>query len=238
MNQVPKINDPRDLVSLYNVKYYTPIAMLMVTFLMMANITVQKLVPIGSNLILTAGDFIFPLVYIADSVLTEVYGYAASRKVIWMALFSNVLMALVISLAIALPGAKAWGYQDQFAAILGRTPQIVFASFVAFLSGEFINSYILAKLKIFTSGKWLWMRTTGSLMIGQGIDTIIFNIIAFFGVISFSAIFTLMIAVYCFKILYELLLLPIIYFIVKFLKRSENIDIYDRGTNFNPFYLR
>lgn len=228
------IKNPHNLKS-KDLKFYTPLAILFVVILMLANIIVQKVIPVFWGFILTAGDFIFPLVYILDGILTEVYGYAASRKVIWMALFSNVLMSLVIIFAIALPSSSDWNYQQQFALILGRTPQIVLASITAFFGGEFINSYLLAKLKILLQGKKLWLRAFSSLALGQGVDTILFNIIAFFGILSFHKIIILIISVYCFKLLYEFLSMPLIYQIARKLKHSEQIDIYDTNTNFNPF---
>ena len=231
------INDPSNSKLSHNLKFYTPIAILFVVILMIANIVVQKVVPVFWGFILTAGDFIFPLVYVLDGILTEVYGYSASRKVIWMALFSNVLMALVIMFAISLPHAPDWSYQEQFALILGRAPQIVLASVIAFLVGEFINSYLLAKLKVIMNGKKLWLRSFGSLAIGQGVDTVLFSIIAFWGIMSSHNILLLSISVYCFKLLYELLAIPIIYLVSTILKRKEGIDIYDRKTNFNPFKL-
>jgi queuosine precursor transporter len=227
---------PRQLSKRYTIKYYTPIAMLFVLCLLMANLLVQKVIAVGSFL-LTAGDFIFPLVYLADGVLTEVYGYAASRRVIWFALFANVVMVLLIKFAILLPGAPVWQNQAQFVAILGRTQQIVFASFVAFIFGEFSNSYCLAKLKVFMRGNYLVGRAFTAMAIGQGIDTFIFGAIAFFHILSWHNIFILNASVYTFKIFYEIVLTPLVYVLVRFLKRSERIDVYDKGTNFNPFRI-
>lgn len=231
------INNPNNSKLSHNLKFYTPLSILFVVILLLANIVVQKIVPIFFGFILTAGDFIFPLVYVLDGILTEVYGYSASRKVIWMALFSNVLMSLVVMFAISLPHASNWNYQEQFVLILGRTPQIILASTMAFFFGEFINSYLLAKLKVIMSGKKLWLRSFGALAIGQSLDTVLFNTIAFFGALSFHNIFLLSISVCCFKLLYEIFSLPFIYFISKALKHKEGIDIYDKKTNFNPFKL-
>ena len=231
------IKNPNDSKLSHNLKFYTPLSILFVVMLLLANIVVQKVIPVFFGLILTAGDFIFPLVYILDGILTEVYGYTASRKVIWMALFSNILMSLVIMFAISLPHTPDWNYQEQFILILGRTPQIVLASTIAFLFGEFINSYLLAKSKVILCGKKLWLRSFGSLAIGQSIDTVLFNIIAFFGILSFRNILLLSISVYCFKLIYEIFSIPFIYLISNILKRKEGIDIYDKKTNFSPFKL-
>jgi len=222
----------------YGFKFYMPIAVLFVVLLLLANLVVEKLVAIGGGLVLTVGDFLFPLVYILDGILTEVYGYAASRRVIWMALACNILMVIVLSIAIVMPAAPNWPYQQQFTLIFGRTLQVVIASVVAFLIGEFCNSYILAKLKVFMRGKWLWLRALSSLAIGQGLDTALFCGIAFWGVLSWRAIFILMATVYCFKLLYEIVFMPAIYFVASLLKRIEHVDIYDKKTDFNPFRLK
>jgi hypothetical protein len=215
-----------------------PIAVLFVVLLIITNIVVQKVIPVLGYFILTVGDFIFPLVYIMDGLLTEVYGYAASRRVIWLALFCNILMALIVMFAISLPAARDWPYQDQFVLILGRAPQIVGASVIAFLVGEFVNSYILARLKVVMHGKKLWFRSFTAMATGQGIDTILFNTIAFFGILSWHRIFVLSVSVYCFKLLYEVIFIPVIYLLADILKHKEGIDIYDKNTNFNPFKLK
>ncbi|MFA6409597.1 MAG: queuosine precursor transporter [Gammaproteobacteria bacterium] len=237
MHQHKFVQNPQSLVLRHNFKFYTPIAMLFVTCLLSANIVVQKVVPIGNLFTLTPGDFIFPLVYIMDGILTEVYGYAASRRVIWMALFCNIFLFFVIYFAILLPPVPFWHDQQSFVTVLGRTQQIILASFIAFLFGEFINAYVLAKLKVMWSGKVLWVRVLAALIIGQGLDTLVFSVLAFYGALSWHELFSLMLAVFLFKIFYQVVLLPLIYLIVRFLKKHEGVDIYDRKTNFNPFKL-
>lgn len=220
---------------LRNSRFYLPIVVLFTIFLLLANVAAQKILPFGKTAMLTIGDFVFPLVYIIDNILTEVYGYAASRRAIWLALMANIVFALILSGAFFLKKINIWHFPLQFDLIFGRVPQIIFASLIAFIIGEFANSYILAKLKIFTAGKYLWLRAIGSLSISQALDTILFACIAFAGVISLRAVLILAICIYSFKIFYEAALTPAIYAFVRFLKQKEGIDAYDYGTNFNPF---
>lgn len=220
-----------------NFIYYTPLAMLFVTFLMLANLTVQKLIDVGPGM-LTGGDFIYPATYIISTLLTEVYGYAMSRRVIWFGLGCNVMMAAAIKLVILLPSSSSWTEQALFVAILDRTPQIVLASFTAFVVGEFTNTYILAKTKIFTSGKFLGLRAVGATMIGQAIDSVLFTLIAFWGILHWHELVRLTATVYAFKLIIESAALPLIYRSAHFLKYHEGVDIFDRHTKFNPFLLR
>ncbi len=231
------INNPKDLQPQQQLKFYTPLAMLFVSLFIVVNIVAQKIVPIGEHLILTAGDFIYPLNYLLSMILTEVYGYAMSRRIIWGAFACNIFVALAIIFSIALPEATSWHEQEQYAMILGRTPRLLMASLGAFLVGEFIGAYILAKTKVLTSGKYLWFRTINATLIGQLIDSIAFTGIAFIGIVSWQDIITLSFAAYGCKLIYQILLIPIIYAFANFLKKREHIDIFDRNTNFNPFNL-
>lgn len=231
------IHNPRELRRYQGIKFYTPIAMLFVSLFLIVNIISQKIVPIAPGIMLTAGDFIYPLNYVLSMILTEVYGYAMSRRVIWASFACNLMVALVISLAIALPSATGWNDQTQYKAILGQTPRFLAASFCAFLIGEFIGTYILAKIKVFTTGKYLWFRTMSATALGQLIDSVIFTTIAFISVVSWHEIGILSISAYWCKIIYQLLMMPGIYALARFLKDQEKIDIFDRNTNFNPFNL-
>jgi len=231
------ITDPKKLSKHLGLKYYTPFAMLFVAVLIITNIITQKIVPIGFGLILTAGDFIYPITYIISMILTEVYGYALSRRVIWCGLACNLLIVGVVKFAIFLPAATIWTEQAQFANIIGRTTQLVFASFTAFVVGEFLNTYILAKLKVFTEGKYLWMRGFAATLIGQAIDSTVFTCIAFWHILHLHDAIVLNTTVYVSKILYLLVLTPLIYWLARFLKKHEGVDIYDTHTNFNPFNL-
>lgn len=207
-----------------------------VTLLLLSNIVAVKIVAFGS-LFLPAAVVIFPLTYIFGDVLTEVYGYARTRKVIWIGFGANIFMALVFALVAKLPAATPWPFQADYLHILGQTPRIVAASIVAYFVGEFINSYILAKLKVKTSGKHLWLRTIGSTIIGEGVDTFMFISLAFIGVLPSALIYTIMLSSYVVKVGIEVVLTPVTYAVVRFLKRREAEDYYDRGTNFNPFHI-
>ena len=233
----PLIQNPSELKS-RNFSYYAPLAMLFVMFLMMANLTAQKLVAVGTGM-LTGGNFIYPATYVISALLTEVYCYAMSRKVIWLGLGCNVLMIVAIKLVILLPSAAGWAEADQaaFVAVLDRTPQIVLASLVAFFVGEFTNTCILAKSKVFTTGKYLGLRAVFSTIIGQAIDSVLFTLIAFWGVLHWHELGVLTATMYIFKLIVELAALPIIYMVASFLKRKEGVDIFDRRTRFNPFWL-
>jgi queuosine precursor transporter len=234
---IPMINDPRKLHPHQQLKFYTSIAMLFVSLFIVVNLVTQKIVPIGGSLILTAGDFIYPLNYLLSMILTEVYGYAMSRRVIWSSFVCNIFVALAIAISIALPEAPSWHEQAQYTMILGRTPRIFASSLGAFLVGEFIGTYILAKAKVFTSGKYLWFRTMGATLTGQAIDSIAFTAMAFAGIESWQNILILSFAAYGCKIVYQTLLTPVIYMLATFLKKREHIDIFDRNTDFNPFNL-
>ena len=230
------IHDPKELLH-QGFKFYTPIAMLFVCLFLVVNIISQKIVPVGNNIMLTAGDFIYPINYALSIILTEVYGYAMSRRIIWSAFICNIVVVAIIMLAIALPVASSWHEQEQYAAVLGRVPRLLAASFGAFLIGEFIGTYILAKTKIFTSGKYLWFRALGATSVGQLIDSMVFTMIAFVSIVSWHDIVILGISAYWCKMVYQILMTPGIYAFANFLKKHEHIDIFDRSTNFNPFNL-
>jgi uncharacterized integral membrane protein (TIGR00697 family) len=182
---------------------------------------------------------LFPLAYIFGDVLTEVYGYKRSRRVIWTGFFLLMLATLTFGIVNALPTPPDQQNTAQaFSTILGLVPRIVLASLVAYWVGEFVNSYVLAKLKIATRGRWLWTRTLGSTLIGQGLDTGIFLLIAFYGVWDNTLLWTVFVSNYVFKVGVEALFTPVTYAVVGFLKRSEREDYYDRDTDFNPFAVR
>jgi uncharacterized integral membrane protein (TIGR00697 family) len=230
-------------------KYYDFIATLFVAVLLISNIaSAAKIVDWGVSifglpLAFDAGTLLFPISYIFGDILTEVYGYKRSRRVIWFGFFAAALMALTFWLVGLMPGETLWeSYAGQAAynAILGgvATGGIVIASLVAYWAGEFSNSIVLAKMKVATGGRFLWMRTIGSTLVGQGVDTVIFVIVAsLFGVFPWAIVLSLIIANYIFKVTIEVILTPVTYSIVGFLKRVEQEDYYDRDTNFNPFSL-
>jgi uncharacterized integral membrane protein (TIGR00697 family) len=218
------------------------IAAVFVTSLIVANIIAVKLVSIGP-LVLAASILIFPVSYIFGDILTEVYGYARARRVIWIGFGCNLLAVIVIWLSIELPPAPFWklgsldspqNSQQAYRAIFGFTPRILAASFIAYLIGEFLNSYVLAKMKIATGGRHLWLRTIGSTVVAQLADSAIFIFLAFTGMIPSGALGKLVITQWLTKSAYEALITPLTYRAVNYLKRVEREDYYDRETNFNP----
>lgn len=218
-------------------KNYLPIITgLFATVLVLSNTLDTKIFTVFS-LNLPAGIILFPLGYVFGDVLTEVYGYSESRKVIWTGFFALLLTAIFYSIAIALPPAEFWKNQEHFEQTLGHVPRLIAASIVAYFSGEFCNSYILAKLKIRTSGRGLAMRFVSSTVVGQAVDTCVFVAIAFVGVLPLSALPGIIIAGWGFKVLWEVAALPASMMFAQWLKRAEGIDYYDTNTNFNPFRI-
>lgn len=215
-------------------KYFDILGMAFVAVLLISNIAAQKLFAFGP-FTFTAGIILFPVAYIFGDVLTETYGYAYSRRVIWMGFASNVFMAIIFSIAITLPPAAGWPFQAQFSNVLGFVPRIVAASMIAYVVGEFSNSYVLAKMKVWTKGRHLWARTIGSTLVGEGLDTAIFVLIAFAGVLPNRVLLSAGISGYLFKVLYEVLATPVTYAVVRWLKRVEGVDVFDEHTKFTPF---
>lgn len=211
-----------------------------VVVLLLSNIVAVKPVRVLNlfQLDLDAGTLLFPISYIFGDVLVEVYGYARSRRVIWMGFGFNLFAALLLAIIVALPPSPEWQMQEAFATILGQTPRIVVGSLLAFWCGEFVNSYVMAKMKILTGGQYLWTRTIGSTMVGQAVDTVLFQTIAFAGVWETPLLLRVILWNYTAKVLYEALATPITYAVVGFLKRAEQEDYYDYDTDFNPFTLR
>jgi len=217
-----------------NYRFFDLIVGLFVAVLLISNIASTKIVDIW-RFTFDGGTILFPLSYIFGDILTEVYGYRQSRRAIWIGFLSALMMSLVLGLIGLIRPAEGWELQEAYMSILGQTPRIVAASLIAYFIGEFSNSYILARMKVFTGGKWLAARTITSTIAGQGIDTIIFVFIAFFGVYSNSLLIAIIISNYIFKVLMEIAFTPLTYKIVNGLKRAEGVDYYDRGTDFNPF---
>jgi uncharacterized integral membrane protein (TIGR00697 family) len=210
---------------------------LFVTCLLAANTIAAKLVVVG-GLTLTAGIVIFPISYVLGDVLTEVWGYAATRRVIWLGFACNALMVLAIWLGRELQPAPFWRGQGAYEEILGHTPRILAASFVAYLVGEFANAFVLAKLKIATQGRWLWTRTIGSTVVGQALDSVVFVTLAFAGAVPAGALAGIVAAQWLVKVVYEALATPLTYAAVAWLKSREQVDTFDYGTDFNPVRLR
>lgn len=211
-------------------------AAVFVTCLLTANTIATKLITVG-GIVLTAGVVIFPLSYVLGDVLTEVWGYAASRRVIWLGFACNALMVTAIWLGGAIPAAPFWKGQGAYDEILGHTPRILGASFVAYLAGEFANAFVLAKLKILTQGRWLWTRTIGSTLVGQALDTAIFVTLAFAGTVPGVVLAGIVAGQWAVKVAYEVAATPLTYAAVAWLKASERVDAYDYDTDFNPIRL-
>lgn len=214
-------------------QYFVIVAAIFVTCLIVANIIAVKLIEIG-GLVLPAAVIIFPVSYIFGDVLTEVYGYKQARQVIWLGFVCNLIAVAAIWLAQLLPAASFWQGQEAYEQILGYTPRLLVASFLAYLVGEFTNAIILARLKVLTEGRWLWMRTIGSTLVGQGLDSLVFITLAFAGTIPVAGLLTTIVTQWLFKSGYEALATPLTYRVVNFLKEEEGVDVYDRDTTFSP----
>lgn len=216
--------------------YFVFIVAVFVTCLITANITAVKLVEI-SGLVVPAAIIIFPLSYVIGDVLTEVYGYRRARLVIWLGFLCNLTTVVAIWLGQDLPAASFWDGQAAYERILGYTPRLLAASFLAYLVGEFANAFVLAKMKIATQGRWLWTRTIGSTLVGQGLDSLVFISLAFMGTIPGPRLLSAVVTQWLAKSAYEAAVTPLTYAVVNFLKRREGMDVYDYGTDFNPLSL-
>lgn len=225
-------------------RYYDLIMAAFVTVLLCSNlIGVHKVthlwLPYYGEFIFGAGILFFPISYLFGDILTEVYGYARSRKVIWAGFGAEIFASVMATVVTYLPSASSMDPARQAAIemIFGQTPRIVIASLAAFWLGEFCNSYVLAKMKIFTQGRWLFTRTIGSTLAGEAVDSLVFYPIAFFGTWSNELLISVMFGNYVMKVMWEVLATPLTYKIVGFLKRVEHEDYFDRDTDFNPFTL-
>jgi len=218
-------------------KYYSIVSTLFVATLMISNVVATKLFSLGP-LIFTGGILIFPITYIFGDILTEVYGYSRSRKIIWTGFFALIFMSFILWIVGLLPPAPTWQNQEAYLLILGFVPRIVLASLIGYWVGEFANSFVLAKMKLLTKGKHLWTRTISSTIVGEGVDTALFVLIGFYGVISGSILLIAILSGYTFKVAYETVATPLTYKIVRFLKKAEGIDHYDYNTKFSPFSFK
>jgi uncharacterized integral membrane protein (TIGR00697 family) len=217
--------------------FFIVIVALFITCLITANILAVKLINIF-GLVLPAAIIVFPVSYILGDVLTEVYGYHQARRVIWLGFTCNLILVIAIWLGGILPAATFWDGQGAYERILGYTPRILVASYLAYLVGEFSNSFVLAKMKIATNGRWLWTRTIGSTLVGQGLDSLVFIFLAFADTIPASALFSAVVTQWLAKTIYEAAATPVTYKAVSFLKHREGLDVYDYDTRFNPLLIR
>jgi uncharacterized integral membrane protein (TIGR00697 family) len=222
-------------------KYLDLILALFVTVLLVSNIaSAAKIVTLGP-FTYDAGTLLFPLSYIFGDVLTEVYGYKISRRVIWIGFAMLALMSAIVVVVGVLPGETEWTKnvgQDAYDKIFSLTPRIVLGSLAGYWLGSFSNSFVMAKLKTITQGKWLWSRTISSTVIGEAVDTIVFCAIAFFGTMPMDILWAIVLSNYVFKVGVEVLFTPLTYVVINALKRSEGVDADDRATNLNPFRLQ
>lgn len=207
-----------------------------ITCLITANIIAVKLIDVF-GLVLPAAVIIFPISYIFGDVLTEVYGYSQARRVIWLGFLCNLIVVVAIWAGQALPAASFWDGQGAYERILGYTPRLLGASFLAYLVGEFANSFVLAKMKIATRGRLLWTRTIGSTLVGEGLDSVIFITLAFVGTIPADGLAAAIMAQWLVKSAFEIIATPLTYGLVNFLKRREGLDTFDRETRFNPLLV-
>lgn len=222
-------------------RYYASLVGIFAVVLVVSNIIAVKLVQVF-GLVLPAAVVLFPIAYILGDVVTEVYGYAYARRMIWTGFAANLLAVAAIWVGGLLPPAPFWdaglgspqAAQAAFRALFGFTPRLLAASFAAYLVGEFLNAYIMAKLKVRTQGKWLWLRTISSTIVGEGVDAATFITLAFYGIIPTAGLLQAVVSQWLVKVAYETLATPLTYLVANGLKRAEGLDVFDRGTNFNP----
>jgi len=198
----------------------------------------QVTLPVLGIVTFGAGILFFPLGYVLGDVLTEVYGFARARRVVWVGFGASIFAAGMAFVVVALPASPDWAGQAALAEVFGQVPRIFLASILAFWAGEMANAFVLARMKVLTAGKHLWTRTIGSTVVGQGVDSLIFYPLAFLGVWETSLVIKVLVTNYLLKVLWEIVLTPVTYRVVAFFKRAEGLDVFDTGTDFSPFKTR
>ncbi|MXP42540.1 queuosine precursor transporter [Altererythrobacter soli] len=223
-------------------RYFDLVMAAFVAILLLSNIIGAAkpsyiLLPGGGQWSFGAGVLFFPVSYIIGDVLTEVYGYARARRVIWTGFAALLFMAFMAAVVVALPPAEGWPGQSAYEFVFGNSWRIVLASMVAFWAGEFANSFVLARMKVMTGGRFLWMRTIGSTVVGQGLDSLIFYPLAFYGLAGWpiEQLWQVVLSQWLIKTAWEALLTPVTYAVVGFLKRREGVEVFDTDTDFSPF---
>ncbi|SMQ69865.1 hypothetical protein SAMN06297468_2048 [Altererythrobacter xiamenensis] len=216
-------------------RYYDIVMAAFVAILLLSNIIGAAKLSTVAGFTFGAGILFFPVSYVIGDVLTEVYGYARARRVIWVGFGAMVFMAFMSWAVVAMPPAATWDGQDAYEQVFGLVPRIVLASIIAFWAGEFVNSYVMARMKIWTEGKALWSRTIGSTIVGQGVDSAIFYPVAFLGIWETRDVLIVMVSNWLLKVLWEAVLTPVTYLVVGKLKQAEGVEIFDTSTDFSPF---
>jgi uncharacterized integral membrane protein (TIGR00697 family) len=215
-------------------KYLDALTTAFVVILLVSNLVAQKVCMIGPFAI-SGAVLLFPITYIFGDIFTEVYGFAASRRAIWLGFFGTVLLYIMGAITIALPPAPDWHNQQAFATVFGFIPRIIASSLIAFWAGEFANSYTMARLKLLTNGSKLWTRTIGSTVVGQAVDTVLVIVLTYGGTVAVATLGNMILTGYALKVGYEILATPLTYGVINALKRAEQTDAFDRHESFNPF---
>ena len=216
---------------------FVTLATLFIALLITSNIIAVKIIEVGGRIV-PAAIVLFPLTYIIGDILTEVYGYRFARRVIWLGFLGNFVAVVGFWLGGLLPAAGFWGNDEAYNTILGATPRLLAASLGGYLVGEFANSIVLSKLKLATNGRWLWMRTIGSTVVGQGLDSVVFISVAFIGTLAFNNVTELIVTQWLIKVFYETVATPLTYLTVSYVKKWDGIDTYDTDVSINPLDLR
>lgn len=242
--QTPSGAWAKTLISRHQFRYYDLLVHVFVVVLLVSNLVAQKLCAVGpftigtmefGPFLISGAQVLFPITYIFGDIFVEVYGYSASRRAIWIGFFSAALLALMAQITTSLPAAPEFENQEAFEKVFGFVPRVLAASLIAYWCGEFINAFVMAKMKILTRGKYLWTRTVGSTVVGQFVDTVVVITVIFAGIHDFRTMLNLMFTGYFFKVGYEAAATPLTYWAVNTLKRVEGVDVYDEGVDFNPF---
>jgi uncharacterized integral membrane protein (TIGR00697 family) len=215
-------------------KYLDALTTAFVVILLVSNLVAQKICLIGPFAV-SAAILLFPITYIFGDIFTEVYGFAASRRAIWLGFFGTALLYLIGTIAIALPAAPSWHNQQAFTVVFGFIPRILAASLISFWAGEFANSYTMARLKLLTNGRKLWTRTIGSTIVGQAVDTVLVITLTFAGIHPVRTLVNMIATGYALKVGYEVIATPLTYLVINWLKSAEHADAFDRHESFNPF---
>lgn len=209
-----------------------------ITFQLVSDVTAGKIIQLFIFPAVSVTVLYFPIVYIISDVITEVYGYARARRVLWLTLVSSVVAGVMYQIAAYLPPAKIFGANEAYLTVFGIVPRILVGGWIAVFAGDILNNYVLAKMKVWTKGKYLWTRTIGSTIFGQGANTVLFYVIALSGVLPMNVLVVSILSAWFLKVVVETVLTPVTYFVVRKVKQIENLDHYDTKTSFNPFSLK